>query len=237
MTGSSVKLTEMIAPDETTVRRYKGRTIEERRAMRRTQLKAAALEVVGTRGWSEATMTEICRVAGLTERYFYESFSTREELYGALIDDLDVELRAAVFDAFVARDLAPTERLEQAVRAVVALYVSDPRRGRAALIEGIGVQALEEQRRHAVLGLFGLLAEQWTTFFPDVEAGVDERRLRATAIGGAVVALISGRLEGTLEIDDEGLVRAVVSTTTAIASADASGARTSTGEIRDDAGR
>jgi len=210
----------MAAPNETAAaRRYKGRTVDERRAERRARLEAAALEVVGTRGWAQATMTEICRVAGLTERYFYESFSSREELYGALIDDLDRELRAAAFDALGAEDLTPAERLEQATRAVVALYVVDPRRGRAALIEGIGVQALEEQRRRTVLGLFGLIAERWTTFLPDVGLGADERRLRATAIGGAVIALISGRLEGALQIDDEALVQAVVATSTAIATA------------------
>jgi AcrR family transcriptional regulator len=214
----------MAGPEKTAPgRRYKGRTVEERRAERRAQLKAAALEVVGTRGWAEATMTEICRVAGLTERYFYESFASREELYGALIDDLDRELRAAAFDAIAAEDLAPAERLEKATRAVVALYVVDPRRGRAALIEGIGVQALEEQRRRTVAGLFGLVAERWEVFFPDAGVGAEERRLRATAIGGALVALISARLEGTLAIDDEALVRAVVATTTAIATAPTGG--------------
>ena len=207
----------MAAPEETTTgRRYGGRTVDERRAERRARLEAAALEVVGTRGWAEATMTEICRVAGLTERYFYESFRSREALYAALIDDLDRELRDAAFDAIAAEDLAPGERVAEAIRAIVALYVGDPRRGRV-LVEGIGVQDLEEQRRRAVSGLFGLLAERWTLFFPDVEADEEERRLRATAIGGATVALITGRLEGVLQIDDDALVTAIVASARAIA--------------------
>lgn len=207
----------MATPEETTAgRRYGGRTVDERRAERRARLEAAALEVVGTRGWAEATMTEICRVAGLTERYFYESFRSREALYAALIDDLDRELRDAAFDAIAAEDLAPGERVAEAIRAIVALYVGDPRRGRV-LVEGIGVQDLEEQRRRAVSGLFGLLAERWTLFFPDVEADEEERRLRATAIGGATVALITGRLEGVLQIDDDALVTAIVASARAIA--------------------
>lgn len=208
----------MVATDEgTDGRRYQGRTVEERRRERRARLEAAALEVAGTRGWAEATMTEICRVAGLTERYFYESFRSREALYAALIDDLDRELREAAFDAIATEDLEPTARVEAAIAAVLALYVSDPRRGRAALVEGIGVQELEERRRRAVVGLFDLLAERWTLFFPDVEADAEERRLRATAIGGATIALITGRLEGALEIDDPTLVRTILATTLAIA--------------------
>jgi AcrR family transcriptional regulator len=199
-------------------RRYGGQTVDERRAERRARLEAAALEVVGTRGWAQATMTEICRVAGLTERYFYESFRTREELYGALVDGLDRELREAAFEAIAQQDLDPGERVAEAIGAIVALYVSDPRRGRV-LVEGIGVPAVEEQRRRAVAGLFGLLAERWTLFFPDVDAGEEQRRLRATAIGGATIALITGRLEGALTIDDDALVRTIVATTLAIAAA------------------
>ncbi|WP_051470976.1 TetR/AcrR family transcriptional regulator [Patulibacter minatonensis] len=200
-------------------RRYGGRSTEERRAERRARLLDAALDVVGTRGWAEATMTEICRVAGLTERYFYESFRTREALYGALLDDLDRELRAAAFDAIAAGALEPVARVEVATRAIVGLYVGDPRRGRAALVEGIGVRELEEQRRRTVAGLFGLLAERWTLFFPDSPISADERRRRATAIGGATIALITGRIEGTLAIDDAALVAAIVGTTVAIATA------------------
>jgi len=200
-------------------RRYKGRTTAERRAERRRRLEDAALEVIGTRGWAEATMTEICRVAGLTERYFYESFASREELYVALLDDLEAELRERVFDAVAAADLPPEERIGAAIRALVALYVGDPRRGRAALLEGIGVQALEQRRRQAILGLFDLLAERWDAFVPQVDADPAERRLRATAIGGAVTALIARRLEGALELDDDALAAAIVATATAIAGA------------------
>jgi AcrR family transcriptional regulator len=193
--------------------------VEERRAERRARLEDAALQIAGTRGWAEATMTEICRVAGLTERYFYESFRTREELYGALIDDLEHELRTAVFEAVADDARGPAERLEAGVRALVALYVRDPHRGRAALIEGMGVRELEQQRRRALVGLFGLLAERWTAFFPDVGADAAERAARATAIGGAVTALIAARLEGELVADEEGLARAITATATAIASA------------------
>jgi AcrR family transcriptional regulator len=165
-------------------------------------------------------MTEVCRVAGLTERYFYESFRSREDLHGALIDDLDQEVREAAFDAVASDAVAPEERLHAATRAVVDLYVGDPRRGRVALIGGIGVPELEERRRAAVVGLFGLIAERWPLFFPHVDVDEEERGLRATAIGGATIALITARLEGSLTIDGEVLVAAIVRSSRAIAEAD-----------------
>lgn len=213
----------MAAVDGTAAQRtYRGRTTAERVAERRARLEEAALEVIGTRGWAEATMTEICRVAGLTERYFYESFRSREALYEALLDDLGEELRAAVFGAAAQHD-GPAERMRASSAALVAQLVGDPRRGRAALLEGIGLQGLEQRRREAILGLFDLLGEQWETFFPQIAADPAERRLRATAIGGAAVALISRRLDGTLDVDDATLAEALSATGTAIAAASIAG--------------
>jgi AcrR family transcriptional regulator len=54
--------------------------IAERAALRRARLIAAALEVYGDVGFRNATVRAICRRAQLTERYFYESFSSSEEL-------------------------------------------------------------------------------------------------------------------------------------------------------------
>src|SRR5215212_10332014 len=70
----------------TPVRRWRGRSASERTAERRERLIEAALEVFGSRGYSASTVRDVCREAGLTERYFYESFPNREALLGALAD-------------------------------------------------------------------------------------------------------------------------------------------------------
>ena len=61
-------------------RRYRGAEAEERRAQRRGQLIAAAVQVYGERGYQNATVKAVCKAAGLTERYFYESFANSEAL-------------------------------------------------------------------------------------------------------------------------------------------------------------
>src|SRR5437667_11592958 len=64
----------------TPARRYRGAEAEERRAQRRAQLVAAAVQVYGERGYRNATVKAVCEAAGLTERYFYESFANSEAL-------------------------------------------------------------------------------------------------------------------------------------------------------------
>jgi len=62
-------------------RRYGGASFEDRQADRRERLIAAAIEVFGRWGREGATVAAICAEAGLTARYFYESFPNREALF------------------------------------------------------------------------------------------------------------------------------------------------------------
>lgn len=185
---------------------FMGQTPDERRAARRARLDEAALEVIGGRGWQEATMTEICRVAGLTERYFYESYRSREQLYLALIDRLADELREAIFAAASAAPASPEARVRAAAGAVVAVLVGDPRKGRAALLEGLGSQALEQRRREIVGEFVDLLDRERALFFGEDDLPPARRALTAVAIGGAVTAVVARRLDGTLAASDGELV-------------------------------
>lgn len=202
MTDGSVKMRAVTASERT----FKGRTADERRAERRARLLDAALQIIGTRGWSEATMTEICRTAGLTERYFYESFRTRDELYVALLDGLGDELRDAVFAALDDAPADPTARLRAVAAAVVGLLVDDPVKGRTALLEGVGSAALEQRRREIVNGFVDLLDRERASFFGDAPISRRRRTLSAAAMAGAVGSLLARHLDGTLAVSRAALV-------------------------------
>ena len=58
---------------------------------RRERLLDAALRVYGTRGYHSTTVKAVCDAAGLTERYFYESFPNGEALFLALYRDVSVK--------------------------------------------------------------------------------------------------------------------------------------------------
>src|SRR4051794_19105906 len=91
---------------------YRGSPAPERASQRRTQLVAAGRKLFGKSGYAAVTVRSVCVEAGLTERYFYESFSNREELlaavYLACVGDLQEAVNGAIVDA---------ERLELRVRA------------------------------------------------------------------------------------------------------------------------
>ena len=61
-------------------RSYRGQSQEQRRAERRARLIEGAIAVYGERGYHQATVKAVCEAAGLTERYFYESFANSEAL-------------------------------------------------------------------------------------------------------------------------------------------------------------
>jgi AcrR family transcriptional regulator len=73
-------------------RRYSGQSFEDRQTERREKLIRATIEVAGRVGLEGASVAAICAEAGLTARYFYESFPTREAIvvdaYRAVQDEL-----------------------------------------------------------------------------------------------------------------------------------------------------
>ncbi|WP_280503073.1 TetR/AcrR family transcriptional regulator, partial [Nocardia farcinica] len=69
-----------------------GTTLTERREARRAALLEAALDLIGEAGAAGVTMRAVCRRANLTDRYFYESFSSRDELLDVLYRSVGEEL-------------------------------------------------------------------------------------------------------------------------------------------------
>jgi AcrR family transcriptional regulator len=61
-------------------RSYRGMTLEQRTAERRERFLEAGLNIFGNEGFHAATVRKICKEAGLTDRYFYESYSSMEAL-------------------------------------------------------------------------------------------------------------------------------------------------------------
>src|SRR5688572_25842106 len=90
-------------PRRATGRLYRGASLENRQSERRHKLVAAGMKVMGTVGFHDATVRAICTQAGLTERYFYESFDSLEELlcavYQAIIDELRGITQQAIANA------------------------------------------------------------------------------------------------------------------------------------------
>src|ERR1700750_845736 len=59
-------------------RNYAGLSADERRLARRERLIEGAIRAYGELGYRNTTVKAVCEAAGLTERYFYESFANSE---------------------------------------------------------------------------------------------------------------------------------------------------------------
>jgi AcrR family transcriptional regulator len=110
-------------------RPYRGIAADERIATRREALMRAGLQVFDTEGWDALSARRVCEVAGLTRRYFYESFASLDELVAAIYVRITGDVGAAVRALVPDRTLSLAARVDQAVAAGLAT-VEPPVKGR-----------------------------------------------------------------------------------------------------------
>ena len=140
------------------VRPYRGVSAEDRRADRRDRLLDAGLDVLGSEGVAGTTMKAVCARAGLTERYFYESFKDLDELLLAVMDACMWAIDDAVEAASAAAPNDLLERSRAATRALIETLTEDPRRARV-YVEAVGSDALRERQARGVRAYARRLAE------------------------------------------------------------------------------
>jgi AcrR family transcriptional regulator len=139
-------------------RRWRGREPADRVAARRAQLVEAGLELMGTTGASTVSMRGVCRQAGLTERYFYESFGQVDEL---LVEVLDLVVLQARDTLLAAMHTAPEELgplIRHGVRAFTGFVLADPRRGRVMFAESQATPALARRGAELIAEFTGPIA-------------------------------------------------------------------------------
>ena len=121
-------------------RAYAGESLAERVARRRLQFLDAGLEVFGTTGYRTATVRQLCRQAELTDRYFYESFASLEDLLVAVYTREFDQLQQAVMAA-MASEAAQQDPMAAVQAGLVALFdmASDARVARVCWLEVLGV--------------------------------------------------------------------------------------------------
>ncbi len=130
----------------TPARRYRGAEAEERRAQRRVQLIAAAVQVYGERGYQNATVKAVCEAAGLTERYFYESFANSEALLLASFQTVTHRLLHTLALAGEGGGGNGQQRALAMLRAYFGALQREPRSARVFLVEIRGVSSLSTGR-------------------------------------------------------------------------------------------
>jgi AcrR family transcriptional regulator len=196
-------------------RRWAGTTLNARQAARREQLIEAGFALLGEQGASAVTVRGVTRMARLSERYFYESFSDRDALLLAVHDRVAEQARAVIAAAItpevevVASDSEERSQAEAhaiaALSAFTAFLEEDPRRGRVLLQEAFANEALARHGVELMPSFAALLVEQISARYE----GPDEidAALSAVALVGALAHLYLGWIDGSLEISRQRLVR------------------------------
>jgi AcrR family transcriptional regulator len=120
----------------------------DRKAQRRTLIVRAGFELFGEGGEAAVSVRSGCRTAELNSRYFYESFTDINAFFGALYDQVVIELGTALAAVVVDFPAASPARLRAGIRTVLEFTAADPRRGKV-LFAGSGANPMFASRRAA----------------------------------------------------------------------------------------
>ncbi len=187
---------------------YGGESLASRTQRRREQFLDAGLEVFGTSGYRQATVRQLCKQAELTDRYFYESFDTLEDLliavYEREFDRLAEALARTLTQRLgtaheVARAKAPRtpslhEGMTDIVQALDTVFsmAADPRVARVCWLEVLGVSPRVDAVYIGRVDLFATLTLQVArAHLPAWQPDPTEARVLGVAVVGAISQTIT----------------------------------------------
>jgi AcrR family transcriptional regulator len=185
------------------VRPWRGVSAEDRRAERRAQLVEACFDVVGASGLDAVTVDVIAKQAGLSKRYFYESFADRQDVVAATYDELMNRVRARLV-AVVSDKASGEERIRAMVAELARALVEDPRGARLYMEASRSTAA--EDRRHHSFDEFGAIVATNLFTHPD------DPRVVATAllIVAGTTEVLASWLGGRLALSEAEVVDLIV---------------------------
>lgn len=122
-------------------RSYGGESHAERRTRRDTQFLDAGKVIFGDHGFQAAKVRDICAEAGLTERYYYESFGDLRDLFEAVyFRELGV-LRHTLDRALAGATRKPEAMAHTLIESYFTLLRTDTRLARILIVEIYGAAA------------------------------------------------------------------------------------------------
>ncbi|MFE6862128.1 TetR/AcrR family transcriptional regulator [Nocardia sp. NPDC057668] len=191
----------------TTSHPYNGLSAEERVAKRREKLLEVGLDILGARDSpGELTLRNVCQQAGLSQRYFYESFADKDEfaadIYEWSVQELTASIQLAVANA------PRKEKLRAGIGELVRGIEADYRLGRLLFSPNQINPALLHKRYGSTQGFIELLDEHIREATPAGE--YTPVPLAAQFLVGGVGQIVSSWFNGTTASDTEALVDSLV---------------------------
>lgn len=177
------------------VRPYRGVDAPQRVAERRRRLLEAGLDLLGAHHTpADLTVRAICSQSGLAARYFYESFTDKDEFVGAVFDWVIADIVATTQAAVAA---APArEQSRQGMANIVRAISDDVRVGRLLFSARLD-NAVVVRKRAESGALFALLSGQHAGVALQLDPN---ERIKAAGhfVVGGVAQTLSAWLAGDL---------------------------------------
>ena len=187
-------------------RLYRGLSASDRRAQRRKIFLEAGLELFGTVGYAGTSIRAISAEASLNPRYFYESFSSREDLLYEVYKDVVARLAAEVV-AVTAAASSTEAQAREGLRVAWTALTDDPRKARVIALEVVGVsERLERLRRDNRHAFADLLVHNTRLIHGERARGRLDAVLTARSLMGAVVEVIIDWINGDVDASVDELV-------------------------------
>lgn len=168
---------------------YGGMNATLREEERRKKLIEAGLEAFGTKGYAKTSIKTICALAGLTERYFYESFLNKEDLLRAVYRELIEEEKSAALEALQDPQIIPGEAASHAIRMFYERFQQDPRKAQTQLFEVLGVSlSIDHEYQNAMR----ILADMVKIFLCRAFPGIRPEALSSiipTGLAGSIILI------------------------------------------------
>jgi AcrR family transcriptional regulator len=178
-------------------------------AARRERLLNAGLDLLGsdTPDAGSLTVRDVCQQAGVAARYFYESFTDKNDFIGAVFDWAVTDLANATQAAVAAA--RPREQTRAGIAKIVATITGDRRVGRLLFSTQLANAPLVRKRMESN-ALFVMLSGR------HVENALqlpENDRIKATAhfVVGGVAQTISAWLAGEVILEPDHLVEHLTS--------------------------
>lgn len=187
----------------TEARPYAGVDAADRLSKRHERLLESGLELLGSNvDPAELTVRGICQQSGLATRYFYESFSDKDEFIGAVFDWVITEL-ATTTQAAV-RDAPVEEQTRAGMTNIVRSIDADPRIGRLVFGTQVSNTTVIRKRKETE-AFFVMLAGQHVETLTQ-RRGDERTKAFAYFVVGGVTQTISAWLAGDLTLTSAELV-------------------------------
>lgn len=166
----------------------------------RERIAAAAIYLIGTRGYAQTSVESICEQARTRRSHFERCFAGKEDCFLCLHDEVGAELCERVQSAY-AGPVSWHDRLWAAGWAALRFFQEDPARGRFLVVEINGVGAGAQSRRDQILQR---LADILDGGRGELERPEKVSRCTAEILAGAIYGTVMAKVEaGAVERGDD----------------------------------